>query len=432
MIATEVEERSLLVERVVGSELFRKSPRLRDLLLYVADCTLHDRLADVREQVIATRVFGRASDFDGGQDSIVRAEARNLRRRLEAYFAQEGKDEPITISMPKGAYLLIFERRQTGVSTPKLANRAEVDFVDSGAVNPPVTISLPHSRLRNLCIFLSLFTVFALAFALHWRSVAAGLRESLHIQTPLLPFSALFGGGRNCLIVTSDTGFLQISSLAHQQITLDDYIARTYPNLATTNPPDLIRNWNIYEFTDGREMAIAGQIMRTYPQFAQHIDMRSGREVRLDEFKSHSVILIGSTISNPWGQMYEGDLNFKTDLASDGRIVFVNKSPKANEPVRFPTPDDISCHRTYARVAFLPATASAGPVLSIAGTTAQATQAAGEFVLDSNGLARVLHTLGVNANGQPQFFEVLLRMNNFVAGAMSPELAVWRTKRFSS
>jgi hypothetical protein len=104
-------EKYLLVERIAASGLFQKSPRLREFLLYVANCTLENRLAEAREQVIAERVFNRKIDSQGGQDSIVRAEARNLRKRLEVYFATEGKDDPIVVVMPKGGYSLAFEPR---------------------------------------------------------------------------------------------------------------------------------------------------------------------------------------------------------------------------------------------------------------------------------------------------------------------------------
>ncbi|HPQ17410.1 MAG TPA: hypothetical protein PLP04_19430, partial [Bryobacteraceae bacterium] len=111
-----VEEISLqkkreLVARVANSSYFQKSPRLRSFFLYVAECTLENRLEDVREVQIAQHVFHRKADYNPGQDNIVRVEARSLRKRLELFFANEGKDETMIISMPKGSYALTFEPR---------------------------------------------------------------------------------------------------------------------------------------------------------------------------------------------------------------------------------------------------------------------------------------------------------------------------------
>ncbi len=65
----DVQSRRALVDRVASSELFQKAHRLREFLLYVADCTLSNRPTEVREQVIAERVFGRKPEFQAAEDS---------------------------------------------------------------------------------------------------------------------------------------------------------------------------------------------------------------------------------------------------------------------------------------------------------------------------------------------------------------------------
>ena len=215
------------------------------------------------------------------------------------------------------------------------------------------------------------------------------------------------------LIVTSDTGLLQISSLAHRRITLDEYMARTYPEVSKIQPPYLIRNWNVWEFTDGREMTIAGLIVRRNAQFAQHIVLRSGHEVQIQDFKDKSNVLIGSPISNPWAQLYEGRLNFRCDLDENGRILFLEKST-SGAITQYPNDDDNRHNRTYARIAFLPATSDVAPSLLIAGTTAQSTEAAGELLLDKSRFGQTLRSMGIDPGGPPRFFEILIRSSNFV------------------
>jgi hypothetical protein len=94
----------------------------------------------------------------------------------------------------------------------------------------------------------------------------------------------------------------------------------------------------------------------------------------------------------------------------------------------YPSADDIQHSRTYARIVFLPRTSDAGSALLIAGTTAQSTQAAGELVTDKARLEQVLHSIGVDPAGPPHYFEILIRSNNFVGGAILPEVAAWRLK----
>src|SRR5689334_22007636 len=100
-----------LVQRVAGSASFQKSPRLRELLLHICERAIQNRPEDLREQLIGQRVFGRKADYSPGEDNIVRVEVRQLRKRLDDFFATEGKDEPVVIVIPKGAYVPGFEPR---------------------------------------------------------------------------------------------------------------------------------------------------------------------------------------------------------------------------------------------------------------------------------------------------------------------------------
>jgi hypothetical protein len=419
----EAQERRLLIGRIAASTLFQKAPRLRDFLLYAADCALENRLADARESVIAERVFNRRLELQGGQDSIVRAEARNLRKRLETYFETEGREEPLIVTMPKGGYALAFDPRSpqsAGEVSPSPQPTPVVPFLQE-----PVD---HHARLiryyRKACLALILLAAATSALAWHWRSAERKLAGELYVEPPLFPFSALVGQGREMLIITSDTGLLQISSLAHRRITLDEYMARSYPEVSKIQPPSLIRNWNVWEFTDGREMTVAGLIIRRNSQFAQHIVLRSGHEVQIQDFKDKSNVLIGSPISNPWAQLYEDRLNFRCNLDENGRILFLEKFT-TGAISQYPNDDDIRHNRTYARIAFLPATSDAAPSLLIAGTTAQSTEAAGELLLDKSRFGQTLRSMGIDPGGPPRFFEILIRSSDFVGGAILPEVMRW-------
>ena len=334
----EAQQKYLLIARIAASELFQKAPRLRHFFQYVAECTLDNRLADVREQVIAERVFNRQLDLHGGQDSIVRAEARNLRKRLKVYFETEGKDEPVVVSMPKGGYSLAFVAR----------------------------------------------------FSRTWYRHAGGTSTSRD------------GRGQGCGLPR--------------------------PPLSQCRAVHLIRAWNVWEFTDAREMTLAGLILRSNAQFAQRIALRSGHEVQLQDLKEKSVVLIGSPISNPWAQVYEEKLNFRCEMSESGRIVFLGYSTLPGTIPHYPDDEDVRHNRCYSRLAFLPRTPDAAPALLIAGTTSQLTEAAGQLVMDRSRLDQMLRSMGVDPAGPPHFFEILIRSNNFVGGAMLPEVVAWRVR----
>jgi hypothetical protein len=117
-VASQPDARWGLVLRVADSDYLRKAPKLRAFLLYVCENTILGRPENVREQLIGSKVFGRLADYDLSNDNIVRVEARELRKRLEAYFANEGKNEAVVIEIPKGAYVPIFRPREEAASHP--------------------------------------------------------------------------------------------------------------------------------------------------------------------------------------------------------------------------------------------------------------------------------------------------------------------------
>jgi hypothetical protein len=154
--------------------------------------------------------------------------------------------------------------------------------------------------------------------------------------------------------------------------------------------------------------------------------LRSGHGITLETLKTHTAVLIGSSISNPWAQLFEEHLNFRCEFDHSGHILFRTGDAQSGSSTTYPNADDIQHGRAYARLAFLPGSADTPAVLLIAGTTAQSTESAGELVTDGPRFNRALRSIGIDPTGPPRFFEILLRSNFFVGGSTVPELAAWR------
>ena len=114
------------MRRVASSVTFEKSPRLRAFFLHVCRCASENKSEEATEPQIAIYVYGRRPGYNPNDDNIVRSQARMLRMKLEHHFANEGKDEPIVITIPKGQYLPIFETRpKEPQAQPKILVPAE-------------------------------------------------------------------------------------------------------------------------------------------------------------------------------------------------------------------------------------------------------------------------------------------------------------------
>src|SRR5262245_865391 len=97
--------------RLLASNDFPGSTRRRKLLEYIVDQTLAGRGERLKAYDLALSVLGRGADFAPRRDQIVRLEMAHLRRDLDHYYVNEGGAEPIRITIPKGRYAAVFEKR---------------------------------------------------------------------------------------------------------------------------------------------------------------------------------------------------------------------------------------------------------------------------------------------------------------------------------
>lgn len=99
------------LERISASDEFRKCPQLLRFLRFAVSEALSGRDGGSKERLIGMEVFGRPSDYDAGADPVVRVEARRLRRKLAEYYARTGREDPLEIRLPKGAYIPTFDTK---------------------------------------------------------------------------------------------------------------------------------------------------------------------------------------------------------------------------------------------------------------------------------------------------------------------------------
>jgi hypothetical protein len=411
-----LKEKEELVERVANSATFSKSRRLREFLLYVADCTIHEHPEGAREQQIAVNVFNRKPDYNPGQDNIVRVEARSLRKRLEIYFATEGKEEPLIISIPKGSYSVCFDARRSDTKTEETM---------PGAYSTVRTVAPESKRSRWMWgVTWAFIAALAGTIAAQWIPLKRP-EKALHRLSPalMLPYSALIEPSKDTYIVTSDSSLVLIQDIRRQRVSLDDYITGRY--MVDANTPadparrDLIRTLLKRRYTNAAETAIAGRMIERNSWVSQRIYLRYGHGVQLTDFKHHNAILFGSPSGNPWVGLFSDRLNFQYDWDGSRRGLFRNRSPLPGEQAIYSmTTNSGDVGTAYAVVALVPNVDGDGNVLLVAGTTGEGTEAAGEFITDEARTSAALKAIGINPAGPLRYFEILLEARA-IAGSAS-------------
>src|SRR5262245_47919733 len=96
------------LDRLLQSRTLHGSESLRAFLRFVVLKSVDSKESHLKEYTIATEVFGRGDDYDSRNDSVVRVQAGRLRAKIHEYYASEGRDDKISIDLPKGQYSPVF------------------------------------------------------------------------------------------------------------------------------------------------------------------------------------------------------------------------------------------------------------------------------------------------------------------------------------
>jgi hypothetical protein len=178
-------------------------------------------------------------------------------------------------------------------------------------------------------------------------------------------------------------------------------------------------------YTNWAETAVAGRIIQRYGGISQHMLLRAGHGVQLSDFKNHNAILFGSPSSNPWFRLFNEKLNFQFDWDQVRRGLFRNRSPRPGEQAVYAmTTNPGESGKAYAMVGLVPNVNGNGHVLLVGGTTAEGTEAAGDFITDENRTAAALTAIGIDPAGPPRYFEFLLEVKAIAgSGSQSTILA---------
>ncbi|KQV34587.1 MULTISPECIES: hypothetical protein [unclassified Rhizobium] len=182
------------LQRVLASNTFSRSERLRAFLSYVVETELENGGAQLKGYTIAIDVFGRPAAFDADGDPLVRVHAGKLRKLLDAYYETEGADEEWRIVIPKGSYVPEYHRRQPAapVETPA-AEEPENTAASSKAGKPHAAPRRMAIRPRRSWLPAPISSHFALLSVLPLLIVAPLATPAMSINSGLGPSQAASG-----------------------------------------------------------------------------------------------------------------------------------------------------------------------------------------------------------------------------------------------
>jgi hypothetical protein len=377
------DERWKLVLRILASPGFQRAEQLRAMLKYlVAEYILHPERS-IRESELAREVLGRGGDFDPAMDNIVRSQMSHLRRKLEAYYASEGRHETLRLSVPKGSYQPQFIEVE-----PEEAAAPTVRAAPSVAAP---TEDLPGSGNRKNWVIAGLAlacAVLAVLVAGLWlRERSAGVKAPASADTnEFVKFMIRRGGPVS--VILPDTSLMLLQGVLATNITVPEYLEREFLAEQIARVPDeevrnILLTLRNKRNTSSGESAAAVDVVSTLAINGMNATVRYSRDMRTRDLGEGNAIIMGSQRSNPWTTLFSDNLNFRFLQDTNGpSYSYRNLHPLPGEqPQYVPYVLQDGKYSSYVDIALCPNLTHSGYVVLVIGSDMQANEAAVRFLL---------------------------------------------------
>jgi hypothetical protein len=372
------DERWQLVEQIASSTIFSKAPRLSSFLRYISIAGLSGHLADLNERQIGIDVFERNPAYNPGEDSIVRTSARLLRNKLEEYFATEGISSTWILSIPKGSYVPLFERRALAPSGPQPAE-PEAEREASSYLK----------RYSNAAVLLGLAVAAVIALSLWHIYGRQTLAPNVSVTSGEVLWSSLFTTERRTILVPSD-------NTLPNRLSLSEYLQQSETSRRQA-----------HRSTGLADLNLAFRLARLPESQGKDFDIRYARVLTLADVKNSNLILVGGVLVNPWVNLYHERLDFSVDEDRTGLTFARIRNPTGNEKPVYQGSSVGDETVSFGLIAYLSNLDGSGNVLLVEGSSSAGTETACDFLLNPTMLSGVEKGL-LRPDHKLQHFEVLL------------------------
>jgi hypothetical protein len=410
------------LELILQSPALDRSERLQKFLRYICDLTLNGEGSRINEYLIGCEVFHKGEDYNPGEDSVVRRQAHALRRKLEDYYAKEGRERPIRIELPVGRYVPAFRRIET---------------VSASAASPPIETAraveslLPEAGLRMSSTWkwiavagsLGLFALGALFGRLALSpKTAVGVNVGGLGPAAIEIWNPWLGSASPAVICLSNPSAAWVKRLDQPPNSVNHP-----PRFAL--PPDLdpvLRNalrlplgGQVYftPSTNAAKMgeAVAGVFLSQFlARGGKQVSATQSRFVGWEDLRRQNFIVLGNNESNQWIDPFLKKYPFRlgNTLAHEPRSI-VNQQPIPGEQAVYRiaySGTESEADQEYALVSMVAGLEGDTQLLLIDGLNTQATQMAAEYLTTEASLKELVNRLRAtepNHSGPWRFQAVL-------------------------
>lgn len=391
-------ELAKIVQGVLASATFKRSPRLSQLLAYLAYQTQSGAKGNLKEAAIGQAVFGRSATYNAAEDNIVRSNVRQLRFKLEEYYASPGgAAEEWRISVPKGSYNVVLIQNRSG---------PEQSFQDPEieSQDPRVGARIWRTVACLACLILGGVG----GYFLHQEPAQVPAKAPESLISLLNP-----GPGRRVLVVVPDAGVQLYQRLTNRTVDVNRYVSVPFENApGAERLPAVFAPWASDLFHSSTTQSFILNLIPPLLKATAPVDLslRHPSNVVTADFERDNALLISGPFGNPWVQLFDRDLNFQITFDQKSRAAkLINRHPNPGEKTEYVNYTEASgtvvC---YARLAYLPGLSTTSRILLMGGPHNVSTEAAALFVTRPNILRQLCRIFHVDKPAALPWFELVI------------------------
>ncbi|TKG93803.1 hypothetical protein EYV94_16295 [Puteibacter caeruleilacunae] len=253
------------LEKIKGSRHFCKSKVSCDLLSYLVQATLSGE--NPKEYTIGIELFGKKYDQDAKTDSNIRVYIHKVRKRLQDYYQEDGKDDEVIFEIAKGQYRVNFIEKE--IPKKNLATDFRTLFF--------ITLGL---LIAMICVFF----------------ISGNTHQSETVQSPIL--KKFTEREKKTLLVVGDYFVYQGAIPTSSSGVIRDFginSAAEFEKRLVENP-ELLKQCSKSNLTYLSKMSVFCQheIMRAFGSEGKNIDVKLLSDLQPDDLQSHHVIFVGN------------------------------------------------------------------------------------------------------------------------------------------
>jgi hypothetical protein len=395
------------LDQVLAGQSFISSRRCPNFLRYVVNETLEGRGDQLKERTVGIELFGREPDYDTNLDHIVRSTATEVRKRLNLYYQENGRNSEIRIDLPQRTYTPLFRRG----AEPRRDGNAGLSESEAKPVTRRWT---KYAALAAIALFLAGAAVGRFTAPLGKVSAKTERQLPPSLINVLTPKE-----GQRLKVVIADAALIGLDlQIPGYFVSLNNYTdgqslqAAAHPGAGLSVP-----DWRDVQGVYQHEMRLISRVYQSMPPAL--LSIRTPSEISIRDLQQENTLLMGGPRVNPWVQLFEDKMNFRTEMTSKSYIAQIrNVARRGGEESVYldsDVPGGASLPgRFYGHIAYFPATSTHARLIILSGPHAVGTYDALCFATDPAALARIEQLLKVDRLDQLPPFEVLLEF----AGSM--------------